>query len=208
MWNGLQTLAAVSILKSFNRATGIVGLCIAATAANAQTVINNGSNNRTTVNVQRAPGVIVIVRGQPVRSDLQTTRSAPASFPYQQRDLLPYMSPRCSQLYEVQLTSRARRTSYTTGSEVQEEFRLNCQDALSEAQKALYRDRLKSYNAKEESAKEATLAVDQSKASREQCNELLRILAAKRKRLTTMTDGERADHERSESNYRARCASA
>ena len=47
----------------------------------------------------------------------------------------------------------------------------------------------------------------QDKMSKEQCSELLRILANKRKRLDSMTEGEKADHARSEENYLARCKS-
>jgi hypothetical protein len=198
------------ILKNLTKTAGLVGLGLALATVSAQTVINNnGSNNTTNVIVQRAP-VVIIERGQQARqiSPAATARPPPPSFPYQQRDLLPYMSPRCAQLFEAQLTSGARRTSYSAAVEVREEFRLHCQDAASEAQKALYQDKLKSYNLRQETASVDRLAAQQSKTSREQCDELLRILAAKRKRVPAMTDGERADHERSEANYQTRCAGA
>ena len=162
--------------------------------AHAQTVINNGSNNTTQVFVQKAP-IVIIQRSPP-----------PPSFPYPQRELLPCMSARCAQLYEAQITSPSRRTGRTTGMDVREEFRLACPDAVSEAHKALYQVKLKSYDARQDAAMAQRQVVELSKATREQCDELLRILAGKRTRLPMMDDGERADHERSEANYRARCA--
>jgi hypothetical protein len=191
-------------LKNFIAFLGPVAFGLALSSANAQTVVNNGSNNTTNVIVQRAP-VVVIVRGQPERTKLPEVRPAPTSFPYQQQELLPYMAPRCSQLFEMQMGGKVRRVSPSSGGDVREEFRLNCSDAVSSAQKALYQVKLKAYLAREDVATEQRVAANQSKASREQCDELLRILAAKRKRLPTMTDGERGDHQRAESNHQARC---
>jgi len=45
----------------------------------------------------------------------------------------------------------------------------------------------------------------QTRIASEQCNELLRILAARRRQTATMNDGERADLQRSETNYAERC---
>jgi hypothetical protein len=190
-------------------AAAIAGLGFVVSAVNAQTVINNGTINTTNVFVQRAPTVFV-ERSPPVRQTMAAvpTRPAPTSFPYQQRDLLAYMSPRCAQLYEVQLMGGARRTSRSASGDVREEYRLSCHDAVSEAQKAHYQDKLKTYNMRQESDSAAKTAADQTRTSRAQCDELLRILASKRKRVAAMTEGERTDHERSESNYRARCASS
>ena len=194
-------------LKFVHKALVLAFALLSLTESESQTVINNGSNNTTNVTVQRAP-VVVIQRRLPVGQipPAMAPRPAPTSFPYQQRELLPYMSPRCAQLYELQLNGNARRTSRSAGSDIREEFRLSCQDAVANAQKALYQEKLKSYTATQESIRAEQLASDQTRAAREQCDELLRILAMKRKRVSTMSEGERADHERFEANYRARCA--
>lgn len=47
---------------------------------------------------------------------------------------------------------------------------------------------------------------EQTQREREQCHELLRILHGKRQRVPQMNTGEKTDHERSEANYRDRCA--
>lgn len=187
----------------------LVVLCFSSAVADAQTIINNGSNNTTHVTVQRGAPTVLIERPQPPRPAAPVApRPPPSAFPYQQRELLPYMSPRCAQLFETQLTGSARRMSYSARGDVHEEFRMNCQDAVSSAQRALYEDRLKSYNARQDALQATHASAEQSKVLREQCEELARILAAKRKRIDSLTEGQREDLERADSNYRQRCKAA
>jgi hypothetical protein len=179
--------------------------CAAFGVGFAQTTVNNnGNNNKTTVIIQkqetvvtRAPPVVVVRPSPPP--------PAPAEFPYQQRDLLPYMSPRCAQLFEVELSRYARRAGNSVVAGVQNEFRTSCPDAIADARRGLYQDKLRQYDAAQNQKMAARSAAQQDKLTHEQCSELLRILAGKRKRLDSMTDGEKSDHQRSEQNYTARC---
>ena len=52
-----------------------------------------------------------------------------------------------------------------------------------------------------------TAQADRVKMGSEQCHEMLRILAGKRQRASTMNPGELRDLELFESNYKARCKS-
>ncbi len=89
---------------------------------------------------------------------------------------------------------------------MQKAFRLCCPDALSSALRALYEDRLRACQRTQVTVRGDAAVAAQSRLAREQCDELLRILTGKRKRVSTMTEGERADHERW-SRTTARCGS-
>lgn len=193
-WAGHARLALSSII------------CCSAALGYAQTTVNNTVNNNTTIIVQKQQTVIV-------RSAVPAPRTPPPreppppNFPFQPRELLPYMSPRCAQLYEAELTGFTRRTGTSAAVGVRNEFQSNCPDAVSEARKSLYQDKLGKYNAAQDQKIAARNSAQQDKMTREQCSELLRILANKRKRIDSMSDGEKADHARSEENYAARCKS-
>ena len=177
------------------------------TGATAQTTVNNTvNNNSTSIVIKQSVIVHNSARAAPAPRPAPPP-PAPQVFPYQPRELLPYMSPRCAQLYELEL-SPARRTPYAVGAGVRNEFRSDCPDAINEARKSLFQNKASKYNAAQDQKLAATNAAAQDKMSKDQCSELLRILANKRKRLDSMTDGEKADHARSEENYAARCKSS
>ena len=129
----------------------------------------------------------------------------PANLAYTPAELIPYLTPRCSQLYEAQIYAAQRHESYAAINNVRAEFSQQCGDALNDARQALYKDKLKKYEANQDQRKAVANAAVVSSRTQEQCNELLRILAEKRKRLSTMNEGERADQARSEDAYTARC---
>jgi hypothetical protein len=179
-------------------------LCGTAVFGNAQTTVNNTVYN-TNIIIQNqrtvwANNPVPVIRNLP--------RPPAPVFQYQPRELLPYMSPRCAQLYEAELGGFTRRTSGSVGAGVHNEFLSSCPDAMSEARQSLNRDKLEKYNATQDQKSAARSSAQRDKITREQCDELLRILAGQRKRIDSMSDGEKADHAHSEQNYAARCKAA
>ena len=188
-------------------ASGLVAAC-SVTAAGAQTTVNNTVINNNTTNIIVQKQNIVVQRAAPAPRPPPPPPPPPPNFPYQPRELLPYMDSRCAQLYELEISGMPRRTSSSVITGVRNEFQSNCPDAVSEARKRLNADKLAKYSASQDQKMAASNAVQQSRMTQEQCNEMLRILAGKRKRLSTMTEGEKADHARFEENYAARCKSS
>lgn len=113
-----------------------------------------------------------------------------------------YLSPACAELYEVLRNANSRGISYDRQADLFKEFRLKCSE---EARQANHRHLKASLKAQEE-ARIQQRERENETALRDQCGELRRILADRRKRLDSMTPGERGDFERSEQNYAARCA--
>ncbi len=183
----------------------------AAVGGHAQTTVNNSTVNNTTIN-NNVTNVIVqrptVVFNNPIpRPPPEPYRPpVPSAFPYQPRDLLPYMSSRCAELYELQLNGFSHRTgNMSSASSVNEEFRRDCPDSMAEARKNLYEAQLRKYLATQDQKAAVKTAVAQGRATEEQCNEMLRILAGKRKRAATMDKFEKEDQARFEDTYAARC---
>jgi len=122
-------------------------------------------------------------------------------------DHLQYLSPACAQLNDAIRTAPARGVGHATQAELREEYQRKCSEderaayqQLGQA-KAQQRDQARAEQAAQRQEKDRELT------SREQCSEMLRILHERRKRVDTMTDGERGDFQRFEANYTARCKS-
>ena len=193
-WSGYGRVALSSIV------------CCSAAFGYAQTTVNNTvNNNTTTIIVQKQQNVIVHSAVPATRTPPPPREPPPPNFPFQPRELLPYMSPRCAQLYEAELTGFTRRTGVSAAVGVRNELQSNCPDAVSDARKSLHQDKLGKYNAAQDQKIAARNSAQQDKMTKEQCSELLRILANKRKRIDSMTEGEKADHAHSEENYAGRC---
>jgi hypothetical protein len=176
------------------------------TAGHAQTTVNNTVNNTTNIIIQRQQTVILRSTVPVLRTPPPAPREAPPpAFSYQPRELLPYMSPRCAQLYEAQLNGFARRTSASIGAGVRDEFQSDCPDAVNDARQSLNRDKLGKYTSAQDQKVAAKSAAQQDMMTRDQCSELLRILANKRKRIDSMSPGEKEDQARSEERYAGRC---
>jgi hypothetical protein len=118
---------------------------------------------------------------------------------------LEYLSPRCAEVAEAIRTGPARGVRGDVINELHREYRANCaeedRDARTRAQQreSAVRDQPQSQQ------RMAVAAKEQSNFEHEQCQEMLRILTAKRKRLDSMTDGEKLDFQRFSDNYKARC---
>lgn len=124
---------------------------------------------------------------------------------YKTQELWPYMTPRCAQLSEALQKGPVRGTGFSDYAGMREEYQNSCADDELQARQKLFQQKMGHQSdimAQKSAAQEASA---QSQLTREQCDELLGILAAKRKRLDTMTEGEKADHKLFEANYKARC---
>ncbi len=119
---------------------------------------------------------------------------------------LGYLSPECATLNDAIRTAPARGVNYKVIGDLRTEYQAKCSEDDSEARQIVSKERSEKVMARrsEQAARKADQ--EQTQREREQCHELLRILHGKRQRLPQMNAGEKTDHERSEANYRDRCA--
>lgn len=119
---------------------------------------------------------------------------------------LGHLSPECATLNDAIRTAPARGVNYRVIGDLRSEYQAKCSEDDSQARQIVSKERGERALARrsEQAARKADQ--EQTEREREQCHELLRILHGKRQRLPQMTAGEQTDHERSEANYRARCA--
>ena len=138
----------------------------------------------------------------------QRERNTPAYTPHapEAPAHLSYMSVECAELSEGMRTGPARGLKGPTLVELSRNYHERCSENEAQAMQRLSDDR----RMQKEQHRAADNAVrrerDSAVLATEQCNEQLRVLAAKRKRAATMTDGEKADLQIFETNYKARCS--
>lgn len=116
-----------------------------------------------------------------------------------------YLSSACADIAEAIRTGPSRGVRGDVISGLHEEYRQKCADDDAAARQRLAEDKRNERDAKRSVQTAAQQQQQQTRIASEQCNELLRILAAKRRQTATMNDGERADLQRSETNYAERC---
>jgi len=117
---------------------------------------------------------------------------------------LKYMSPRCSSLHDAMRTAPARGVSGEAIRDMSREYARDCREEESAAMRQLSEQARDKRQEGEQARKTAANAASNSKAQTEMCYELGRVLRGKRAR-TNMTDGERADLQRSEEAFQKRC---
>jgi hypothetical protein len=120
-------------------------------------------------------------------------------------DILPFLSPECAQMNDAVRTGPTRGLKGTAMSELISNYRLRCGEDEQLAYQKMSQARSDERNNRK--AAQAVQSAEQARAKMtvEQCGEMLRIIAGKRQRLSTMTPGEQGDFERFDANYRARC---
>lgn len=116
-----------------------------------------------------------------------------------------YLSSACADIAEAIRTGPSRGVRGDVISGLHEEYRQKCADDDAAARQRLAEDRRNERDARRSVQTAAQQQQQQTRIASEQCNELLRILGAKRRQTATMNDGERADLQRSETNYAERC---
>lgn len=116
-----------------------------------------------------------------------------------------FLSGDCRSLNDALRTASSRGLSYESVNNLNREWNQRCQEDDRDARRRFYEQQRDGRLARaNEKRVEATVA-QQSAAKKQQCDEMLRILGNKRKR-TDLTDGEKADLQRFETNYRERCS--
>lgn len=116
-----------------------------------------------------------------------------------------YLSADCARISEAIRTGPARGVPYSVVGELRQEYRHKCQDDDREARTQAYQD--------EKRAREERKALRDAERSAKadvvrqsaQCDEMLRALANKRRRVDTLTPGERDDLDRFQARYDERC---
>jgi len=116
-----------------------------------------------------------------------------------------YLSQECASILDALRTAETRGVGVSTQRELFDEYVQKCRENDREARRKAYEAREK----KSAEAREERVAQQQQKAQAtatlEQCRELGRILAERRRRQDSMNAGERADLERSQTNFNERC---
>jgi hypothetical protein len=116
-----------------------------------------------------------------------------------------YLSAECASLNDAIRTARTRGVGYDTQQDLRDEYRRKCSEDEREAYKQLHeaekQRRTEASNQRVAQQQERA----QATATLEQCREMGRIVAERRKRVEAMTPGEKGDFERFQANFSERC---
>jgi hypothetical protein len=127
---------------------------------------------------------------------------------YRLPDHYAYLSPRCQQLQDAMRTARTRGLNHMTQGELQVEWQRQCSENEIDARRQARDVR----QTKDRQRQEAVATEHRERADaqrqREQCAELRGALAKRKSREALMSEGERGDLRRFESNYQERCLAA
>lgn len=132
----------------------------------------------------------------------QYTRPAPSVG--QAPEYITYMSPRCAALHDALRTAPARGLDSHTQGEMRRNYQRECAEDESEARAKWSRERGEQRQVARSEQESQRRARERTKQQQEQCGESKRILVLKRQR-TDLTEGEKAELQRFEANYKARC---
>jgi hypothetical protein len=192
--------------RGFLAAATAVVLMVAGACASAQAVHRCNSGSGAYISDRPcagAPPTVLKFHG-PVadRTSHQTSYTPPLA---KAPDILPYLGVECAMMNDAVRTGPTRGLKGAAMSELQQNYRLRCAEDEQQAHQKM--SEAKRDDRAQRQQVQAAQNAEQARVRTgiAQCNELLGILAGKRLRTVSMTEGERNDHERSEANYRARC---
>lgn len=118
---------------------------------------------------------------------------------------IKYLSARCSSLHDALRTAPARGLKPETIETMRREYENACRDEEMEAREKLHNDKFSKVKQRKEEEIENRKAQERTALQVQQCGESKRILNAKRAR-TDLTEGEKADLQRFEENFKSRCS--
>ena len=120
-------------------------------------------------------------------------------------DHLKYMSATCASLNDAIRTGPARGLTSSTMNDMRNEYDTKCREEERAATQRAWEDRR--LKGDEQRNQQIAQQAEQQRSSvnKEQCAELLRILAGKSRQFDGMNAGEKADFQRFEANYNQRC---
>lgn len=133
-------------------------------------------------------------------------RSAPSYIPKaaEAPEHLKYMSARCASMSDAVRTASVRGLKHEAAAELQKNYHKECGENERDAMAQAHTERVGQYRAKQDEKQAGAARAQQTQMQQQQCDESKRILITKRRRID-LTDGEKADLQRFEDNYRARC---
>jgi hypothetical protein len=180
----------------------------AAPAASAQAMYRCKSGNSTYLSdrpcTTGAGSTLGTIGGAPANTYQQPSATY-VQRPPKTAEHVGYLSSACADIAEAIRTGPSRGVRGDVISGLYEEYRQKCSEDDAAARQRLSEDRRNERDAKRSVQTAAQQQQQQTRIASDQCNELLRILATKRRQTATMSDGERADLQRSETNYTERC---
>lgn len=112
-----------------------------------------------------------------------------------------YLSADCARVSEGIRTGPSRGVPSNVIAELRQEYQRKCQDEDNEARKQAHQDEKRARDERKAARNAAQMAQADVARQSAQCDEMLRTLASERRRLETLTPGERDDLER----FQARC---
>ncbi len=199
----------VSYKYGWRLVPSLIGLVIASAPGQAGAQVYRCSNGGATYLSDRpcsgAPAGRLGMVGPGDRSAREPVTSSYIAPVGKAPEHLAYMSAECASLNDAIRTGPARGLKSSTMSDLHTEYRRKCQEEESAAYQRLAQQRSEDRQEKQTREKAFQAQVNEAQRNREQCDELLRILAAKRRQVDGMNAGEKADFQRFEASYNARC---
>ena len=120
-------------------------------------------------------------------------------------DYLDYMSPVCAELNEGMRNGPARGLRSGAMSELRRSYQERCSEEEQVARQRLGDEQSHRREVRNRELAEEKAERERQKLSREQCDEMYRILHGRRAKVATMSPGERSDFQRFEATWQARC---
>lgn len=189
---------------------GAVGLWLLASGAavQAQSLVRCTDGGRAYYSDKPCPGQgstrITNFGPEPARPDYSRHSGSSARL-QKAPEHLSRMSAECASLNDAMRTAGARGVGYDTQRELRDEYRRKCREEDREARKQVYEDE----RHRRTEARDQRVAQQHERAQAsmtlEQCREMGRIVAERKKRLDVMTPGEKGDFERFQANFGERC---
>jgi hypothetical protein len=173
--------------------------CVGREVVQRYTCTNNG---RTYASSQPCPSSGPVFYGSVATTPSDEPRVSKLE---QAPDTIKHLSPRCASLNDAIRTAPARGLKDDVISDLKREYREKCSDEESAAESKMSRERREAKQQRAEAEKAEQRNRERTAIQQQQCGESKRILFTKRAR-TDLTDGEKADLQRFEDNYRSRCS--
>jgi hypothetical protein len=118
---------------------------------------------------------------------------------------LAYLSQPCAELNDAIRTAPARGLKSTTVGDLMREYQQKCSEDDQAARQRLQQDRNMQRDLRQAQVSTQQAEINQARTARDLCDQQLRNLAERRKRQSTMSEGEQADLRRFEASYAERC---
>ncbi|MEO7640083.1 MAG: hypothetical protein ABIU07_01595 [Ramlibacter sp.] len=181
-----------------------VGLVGSALVAQAQFRYTCTANGRTYESASPCPSTTAPTYYGPAPVEQRRSYTPPAPKIEDAPPQMKYLGARCSSLNDALRTAPARGLKHETIATMRKTYDDECRDEEMEARDSLSKDKYAKVKQRKEDEVENRKTQDRSALQTQQCGESKRILNTKRAR-TDLTDGEKADLQRFEENFKSRC---